>query len=161
MIKTTQLRLGNIVGYNRENVKGLHGVQKITISLPEGQYGIVTNIDKNRIMLDCLNRPGTGLYSISSIFPLRLTDEWFLSFGFKKLIRKNSVTVFSPPPEYFPSFKESGSWYPCFLDEDLQQVSSTGVTYVHELQNVYYSFTRKELIIDGSTLLDRIYSLDE
>jgi hypothetical protein len=85
------------------------------------------------------------LYGIENEFkPIPLTEEWLLKFGFKwkGLIAKGRyLTLFTPCGKAIV-YKESHFIF-------------TGVTievqtnYVHQLQNLYFALTGKELILNA------------
>lgn len=80
--------------------------------------------------------------STTALFPIELTEEWFLKSGF---------TQFGDNMEYFEheefpqlSFLNQGASFKVF---DFGDVVLTYVKYVHQLQNLYCILTGQELTI--------------
>jgi hypothetical protein len=77
--------------------------------------------------------------------PIPLTEEWLLKLGFQKLYDNYYLLyVGSFKINYYYNF--SGSTWKFMLEEELLDIKS-----VHELQNLYYSLTKKELTYERPT----------
>src|ERR1035437_5839418 len=88
--------------------------------------------------------------------PIPLTEEWLIKFGFYKYphldegfkINLNEFTILGLNKE------EDGSWHPLFketFDEETWRESESvwcpyKINCVHQLQNLYFALTGKELI---------------
>jgi hypothetical protein len=121
-MKSTELRIGNLV---RNNLSG----------------EILKPCD---ILCDVINTDKIEGLNYGFIEPIPLTEEWLLKFGFKwkGLIAKGRyLTLFTPCGKAIV-YKESHFIF-------------TGVTievqtnYVHQLQNLYFALTGKELILNA------------
>jgi hypothetical protein len=126
-MKANELRIGNIIGDTLLNT-------------------VVVTIDVLKTIDDHTSPIGEdGVYK-----PMPLTEEWLLKFGFKKqkgYVNELSYSDFGVFRIYWPTeaylvslhFKPNETeWYP-FLRE--------GIKYVHQLQNIIYALTGKELTL--------------
>jgi phosphotransferase system IIA component len=120
MITANELRTGNIVYLTKSNFKTVKGYQLDAFDI----YKLSEN--------DC-----------SDVKPIIITREWLLKLRFKRKERKS----FSTGKEVlFYTYKLKGftfntvqeQWYykGVFLDD---------IKYVHQLQNLYFALTQKEL----------------
>ncbi len=129
-MKASELRIGNWVNikmYPYENeahrVHTIHGDNTFTIDL------------KGKI---------EGCFRTSIIEPIPLTEEWLLKFGFQK---------YNNDPAYGQEFFDKGISIFYKEDEFRFYTSRTNrawssYEYVHELQNLYFALTGKELTIE-------------
>lgn len=131
IIEIIELRIGNFV--------------KCTVSNDAGVYSIVAMDGIHlKIMLDGARYK--TWYSEGKINGIELTEEWLIKLGFKK-----TEMMFSNIP--FIRFKidkflitRETNYFSCILFNDLEQeVGVTYVTSVHQLQNLYFALTGKEL----------------
>lgn len=120
-----QLRVGNYVFDEHNDIKIVYGISHL-----EG-YDVAYVHFKNEF-----DKPATF-----TIQPIPITQEWLINFGFKK--RKVQVgynwTCGITIKEW-----EDGSFLYSF---DSTSVNHIDIRYVHQLQNLYYILTGKELII--------------
>jgi hypothetical protein len=90
-----------------------------------------------------------GCYCVNTItiFPIRITEEWLLKFGFyyqssdKNYVIKNKYG-------YCNSIKKiDGDW--CYNNDysDASCYFVRELRYIHELQNLYYALNEEELTI--------------
>lgn len=125
-MKAEDLRIGNIVQYphienNKTVMSGV--VCQIGLSLCKAKYSI------------SLEHDSFTPIDLTSIKPIPLTEEWLLKFGF---VCKNVGYLCD-------NFYIDDDFYICVLRfncEDYIKVSS-----VHQLQNIYFTLTGKELEI--------------
>ena len=75
---------------------------------------------------------------LRKIEPIPLTEEWLLKFGFEK--NKNSDLYFRL--NNYEYFIENG-----IIDNGYSRMNEISVKYVHQLQNLYFALTGKELEI--------------
>ena len=77
--------------------------------------------------------------------PLPLTEEWLLKFGFEK--KENSL--FTKKLEYIYNSLKYCEDYKIWIyyndDNDAACNSIADLNFVHELQNLYFALTKKEL----------------
>ena len=131
MINANELRLGNWVHHN------------VSAWSYRNDDGVISNENDNFIWEDRdWYALGECTLSLDVIEPIKLTEEWFLKFGFKK---------------------EGGEYYNLFLKEFTIEVFGTKLPindreyrlrsygnelklfYVHQLQNLYFILTGLEL----------------
>jgi len=128
-MNTSEFRIGNIVN-----------------------EGIVVEIKHNylRVKYQLDNRDKISLIEDAEINPEILTDEWFVRFGFKiketpngqKFVEFGRVRLYLGREDrnYLPlHFVVDDGWCPAM---------GVAIKYVHQLQNLYYSFEEKELIAE-------------
>lgn len=72
--------------------------------------------------------------------PISLTEEWLLKFGFKQEENPfwfcNNVISISPSTGTYVLYGKSG-----------REITRTGLKYLHQLQNLHFALTNKELEI--------------
>lgn len=106
----------------------------------------------NYIKIEGLNKPiavsiidTTETSEQTTCKPIELTEEWLLNFGFKEI--KNKVDIFEKDRLRI-WLSNSGQSLAYLIEED----TSSGhhipcnLEYVHQLQNLYFVLTNKELI---------------
>jgi hypothetical protein len=86
--------------------------------------------------------------------PIQLTEEWLLKFGFFVENFDYSIPISDCEVVWLtliPQDEECTAYSVCVTqtDEDEldQNVFLSDISYVHQLQNLYYALTNKELII--------------
>mgnify|MGYP003537035248 CR=1 FL=1 len=131
-ISTKELRIGNLVEYD-----GLHCEVKL---IEESGLAVMFE-DGEEIWID-----------IWQFCPISITEKWLLKFGFEKVPKKDYMTLFlSEDDENEFSRQRVDFW---FGDKDFQaaELCRSGVcfkrvkmSYVHQLQNLYYFLMGKEL----------------
>lgn len=128
-MKATELRIGNFV--DRENSGHLLEITK------EHLY----YWDKFKCVL----------------FPMRLTEEWLLKFGFEK--HKNGYTWFlekdcngdlrtseDHDEDMLDSFSIDMEDVNVFYFNGISKMPDIQIRFVHQLQNLYFALTEEELI---------------
>lgn len=81
--------------------------------------------------------------------PIPITKEWLLNFGF---IENSSRILYTGINEDFKIGYDFGivkKLLLVFKDGDLMVIHKMDIKYIHELQNIYFDFTRKELLINN------------
>ena len=132
-MRTVELRIGNkLFDYNN---------RIITISL------IDYPIQLKKYFVGC--KENHSRYTINDIKPIPLTEQWLKDFGFDQLCTKRADEQFDNYEIYnkedFQIDKaqeeqdEKGYWF--FING-----YSINIVYVHQLQNLYFALTGKELI---------------
>lgn len=124
MIKATELRIGNYITYQGEQIT----VEGVSVSgylyHSKGQFD----------------------GSIGSAYvpfkPIPLTEEWLVKFGFEKTRDYNLSTK----PKMYKIFKLSlrlmANEYTFCYENSFRKIE-----YVHQLQNLYFALTGEELIL--------------
>ena len=123
-MKTTELRIGNLVSYKNEDIVVVDAVSKDFI-LTHGQFKIST----------------------PNIEPIPLTEQWLLDFGFKvkrDFYEKGKLSISSANlKDYYPNGRVYyNSW----------AIVESQPKYVHQLQNLYFALAQEELILKERTL---------
>lgn len=108
----------------------------------------------NGLVLDAINYKGER-FVLQEVKPISLTEEWLLKMGFKKqeeYYYKSELDI-----DYcflYADFRKDWGLYieytdsPCLEDENKKYPVSFGVKYIHQVQNLYFSLTHKELKIE-------------
>ena len=88
-------------------------------------------------------------FSIGQIIlePIPITEEWLLKFGFEK----NAIGFWW---RKHPNPKSRDNWDGWYLNKDGELTISLGpifvrIQYIHQLQNLFFTLTGKELIINN------------
>ncbi len=77
--------------------------------------------------------------------PIPITEEWLLKFGFKK---DNHGFVLHDKMSLSIHFSKELGFVPCWQDFVLS--IKYNLKYIHQLQNLYFALTQKELEINGN-----------
>jgi hypothetical protein len=72
--------------------------------------------------------------------PIPITEEWLLKFGFKYYQNVNGYTYRIDFRIHFVKFENGFTTY-------LDNTEWSEIQYVHELQNLYFALTQKELTL--------------
>jgi hypothetical protein len=125
-MKANELRIGNYIG-------------------DKDDIAIVESIDKDGCMVQFINDEKQGFRISEPIKPLPLTEEWLLKFGFEK--KENGL--FTKKLEYIYNSLKYCEDYKIWIyyndDNDAACNSIADLNFVHELQNLYFALTKKEL----------------
>jgi hypothetical protein len=86
--------------------------------------------------------------------PIPLTEEWLYKFGFENIDKSDNdyITYTDPNHDYYLQIdvrKKDGKY--AILDnsfDDLRDFSMVDISYVHQLQNIYFALTGEELILN-------------
>ena len=125
-MKSTELRIGNIIeSRTKHPVKANWGTLK---ALENGE---------------------------KTYFPIQLTEEWILKFGFKGSVNTNIYAIFSEVSNeinenYDVVFKIIRT--PDLFNNSITKsyrYENTYIKYVHQLQNIYFALTGNELQCEG------------
>ena len=132
MFKAKSLRVGNFI-------KGNTGTETVRMILGYEGNPEVHEIYKHLIGVE----ENRNSYNLAEINPIPLTEEWILRLGFEKKKKKSGI------------FEKArlrlglGNGCLCYLiDEDNENgyyIPNCGIKFVHELQNLYFTFTGEEL----------------
>ena len=128
-MKSQDLRIGNLVYTDYEGT-----LEVININSEGFDY------------IDC-KKPtfkSIGRYSIDSIKPIVLTEEWLLKFGF---IAFDDKTFIHDSLRYSDKFKFREDGVLAYVSSE---VYITDLKYVHQLQNLYFALTGEELTYGGN-----------
>jgi hypothetical protein len=128
MIEPNEIRIGNYFHYDKNS--GYIGKVE----------GIYKYDDKYRIRLENTSIDWGADLKLSQMQPIPLTEEWLLKFGFKD----NGYYY------YIKSFKIA--WAIRIIKTNIKSgfsevKNSISLRHVHQLQNLYFALTNKELTI--------------
>ena len=131
MVNPKELRIGNLVQLYRRPVdinKSNHIVTEIFIGLDSCYYIIIEDGFKVNIN--------------KGIEPIPLTSEWLVKFGFNN----NQYGINLDAGMFYLDWKGS---YLVLADADRTvRMKMEDIKYVHQLQNLYFALTQKELKIE-------------
>jgi hypothetical protein len=82
--------------------------------------------------------------NIDKYEPIPLTEEWLARFGFTRYYEKSNSFVNRTHSNFMVLEYYEDT---CFFTGDEGVNMSTDLKYVHQLQNLYFALTQKELII--------------
>jgi len=121
-MKTQELRIGNYVNHicNDELVTDI--IADVGYHLLSSPKSITSRKDSD---------------VVKELKPIPLTEEWSLKLGAVKSLYSNYIDF-----EYFEIYELKGLWY-----VEVDGVTLCELKYVHQLQNLYFALTGKELKI--------------
>jgi hypothetical protein len=131
-MKTNELRIGNLVNYNNL-ANSVRGIDETYIELFDNTYAYIDNIE-----------------------PIPLTGDWLEKFGFKSIDKQSNLFYSSKLIRItLPTSRcTSGVCYvsvrgcKVFNNENYFRAGiNLKIKYVHQLQNLYFVLTGKELKI--------------
>ena len=110
-----------------------------------------TTIDENVVLLDGLQFLDLMMSSNIKYFePIPLTEQWLIDFGFKEDTDNsfvfNNLSIFLDKrfkENMYLETKESG----IFGGVSWNKIDGLKLKHVHQIQNLYFALTQKELII--------------
>ena len=121
MIKASDLRIGNLV-------------------ISSSKIIAIESIDKYGVNVFYCRDYGEEYWCLhDNLTPIPLTEEWLLKFGFEKSIigMRLNVFLFSDGVMCIPDGQEA---------RELPHIK-----YVHQLQNLFFALTDKELTVNEAT----------
>lgn len=124
-MRVSELRIGNLVKSNKSNCnykKGLVEIDLYTFNKILHQDGL------------------SGLESIP------LTEEWLVKFGFKKHTYENYYGH-KIELEFKGKYLDVQMNFMCSLEDEKNLIYFNRIKHVHQLQNLYFTLTGKELIL--------------
>jgi len=119
-MKPTELRLGNYV-------------------YPFDDIELCSN---EEIFKNCIEVDGGVIISTSTYYPIPLTEEWLLKFGFVKI---GTYRIEFVKYSKYKDFEIEVSLY--INDGKIVTGQDFEINYVHQLQNLYFALTGEELEI--------------
>ena len=136
-MKTEYLRLGNIL----TDGKFLFGVNTIE---EETIWGYLFHCIKPEKLEDYYAE-GNHHFNIENIDGVPLTEEWLMKFGFEKFIGNNILWGLGDFCVGWYGNKYA-TWIIRMRQENNEMNFHSQIEYVHQLQNLYFTLTGKELI---------------
>jgi hypothetical protein len=125
-MKANELRIGNLVKHiDKDSVFTVKGIDLLGI--------------------DCENDIESMYSSYEMLYYVKLTEEWLLKFGFQKTMSWTYVKDLVGNLELVYYLGEKG-WSIGFKSYS----DFPNLKYVHELQNLYFALTGKELTYGGN-----------
>lgn len=138
MLEAIELRLGNLVVFEDSWFKD--------------EWAIITCIQHHCVLIK--NYHGTPL--MKDIEPIPLTEEWLKKFMFQKdnygVFEKTKDNTNTSESEFELWMKKclvnnDWVWNVCVGQDFANLTELCNIKYVHQLQNLYFSLTGKELVI--------------
>lgn len=124
MIQANQIRINNLIYNDIGEIQPVYGVD---------EKSILTKVEENGWSI-CFNPKG-----------IPLTEEWLLKFGFEKGV--DNVYFIKTKHFYLKIFQSIGHAL-CSVDKYSKAIKiNDDIKYVHQLQNLYFALTGKELTI--------------
>ncbi len=141
-----ELRIGN---YVIDDIF-LYTISGIDLHSVWGQIESVNNTARARI--EDFYEDGNYHLNIENIEPIPLTEEWLIKFGFEKI--KDEVSPYKDG-EYtitskrFTVFRKYPITHNSVFGWYIKKInfSEINIKYVHQLQNLYFALSGKELIV--------------
>lgn len=136
-----ELRLNNIVLDKNNNIRRICGINELGIDM---------------LCLKCEKSSFNEL--TKNIYPILLTEEWLLKLGFQKFKHKWSLSdgglnehweLDGNDRHFLLYFLSNGVF--AFNEPILYRECFSHNKYVHQLQNLYYALTNKELDYESQT----------
>ena len=112
----------------------------------------IVGIDKDRVLIEYHNGE-TDYYHIDYIEPIELTEDILTKIGFKKGYNEiYSMELCTDCYDYYISYQNVKDNKHSFVasgynNELKRQIRLDNIQYLHELQNIFFSFTNQELEI--------------
>lgn len=130
MIKETELRIGNLIGYLFQRYPDLNKI--VTVDSILGNQIQATS--------------GEFVLLEQEAIPIPLTEEWLLKFGFEKSKKLGALHEFEKDNLQLIF---NGVDYDAFLNSEEHGFGEIGtsIKYVHQLQNLFFALTGTELTL--------------
>ncbi len=128
-MKPSELRIGNLV--KKEN------------GSEDGRVVTVFDIQQDCINIDDTSDGSCPMYWFDgdgSIQGIPITEEWLLKFGFKEGSHDHSWTFENL---HGTLEKQTDGWD--LLDYEINNMNTTPILYIHQLQNICFCLTGEEL----------------
>lgn len=138
-METSELRLGNLV--NRKYWNPEPNNEKYCT-----EVNVVTWISPSNINVSPIISKEKFRISKDNIIPAELTEYWVRKFGFIKT--KNNCFE-SKCGNYAVGFYDDGIFF--FIAIYMEIPPSVKLQYIHEFQNLYFSLSKKELVLKESS----------
>ncbi|WP_298119329.1 hypothetical protein [Flavobacterium sp.] len=88
-----------------------------------------------------------GWFSSTSIRRIEITEKWLLDFGFEKIDNHRFKIKPSDFFDYYYTYSITDQTFRVYLDNEKTIICISCAFSVHELQNLFYSITKRELAI--------------
>ena len=150
MIRPEELKIGNYVDVCTY-VK--------SVIVPTGLYKRVSAIPRNGVDLTLPSDREDFILAYQMIEPIPLTEEMFLKCGFievpyyENILQKENIRI------HFDKQKSSEVLFVLY-DDDGDITCQTRVSCLHQLQNLYFALTGKELDLTNINQLKNEHELD-
>lgn len=138
MIKSNELRIGNLIENGFKKSNGFPDYIDRVVSLSEeGEINIWSESLKNQ----------NGGSECMVALPIQLTEDWLIKLGFERLSEKYYILDMCEfSTRYYYSYS-GGFWR---FEVEGKLVSE--LKYVHQIQNIYFVLTGKELILNSTSI---------
>jgi hypothetical protein len=134
-MKANELRIGNFINDLEDRYDpNIYVVARIESS----EYTSWNSGEEYNVIASCLDPEKKGYFEIRP-HGIPLTEEWLLKFGFEK-IKNNGIDY--ELHDCVISFEAEWMW---ISESKLNEVRTLIPKHVHQLQNLYFALTGKEL----------------
>lgn len=135
-MNATELRIGNLVNYYNENIVfEVIGIDKFGL--------IVKSPHTNEILIE----DEETWIELDQFEPISLTEEWLFKFGFEKNTIDRETVIFNRINSTEKLQLFNGRIIYGILGVSQYEWSEAKILMVHQLQNIYFILTGKELKI--------------
>jgi hypothetical protein len=135
-MNATELRIGNLVNYYNENIIfEVIGIDKLGL--------IVKSLHTNEILIE----DEETWIELDQFEPISLTEEWLFKFGFEKNAIDRETVIFNQINSTEKLQLFNGRIIYSILGVSQYEWSEAKILMVHQLQNLYFALTGKELKI--------------
>lgn len=124
-MEAKELRLGNYIECFKKYAKGIHTVDLSTFS-----NVIYDEEEKNNLFK-----------------PIPLTEEWLVKFGFEKVYESSFRVKYDYMRDFRFGYDVNKALKNTPEGVSFRGDNYTNIKHVHQLQNLYYALTGKELIL--------------
>ena len=138
-MKANELRIGNLVDLGNRIAKiiEISNLSCVVVDLEETQ-DTIEDYERTK--------------------PIPLTEEWLYKFGFEDIDKSDNdyITYTDLNHDYYLQIdvrRKDGKY--SILDnsfDDLRDFSMVDISYVHQLQNLYFALTGEELILNNNEI---------
>ena len=137
MIKENELRLNNLVmvNYKTDLLSKVTWIQEGSINVTfDRQPDLVNGI----------------VCSVNDLISIPLTEEWLIKFGFNSQYKKGWIGIDvkhsnGTTTDFVLSYPQRMGMWQTFFAFEYDGFRFVEIKYVHQLQNIYFALTNKEL----------------
>lgn len=107
----------------------------------------ITDKSGNIIQVESISKEGVMVFInemwIEDLKPIELTEQWLIDFKFSMTTFHDGVLIWRKEPLEF--WTQNELWLNKIYDEDIVIKKTPMVKFVHQLQNLFFALTGKEL----------------
>lgn len=103
------------------------------------------NIEGHEVIVDGRVICDLWMGRFASAEPIPITEEWLIKLGYKKNIDEDECPYLYAVKGKTSLFERENGYYNFHIEDVLDE--GINIKYVHQLQNIYFALTGKELIV--------------